>query len=221
MVPVTDSERRDGEFERYDDSPLEDVVPAHGKTPRGVDEASRVRVETTRDRIHDSELTKGVHDVEHHDTDDEEIDEQGGRATVGKGLAGTDEETSTDRTTDGDHVQMASLHGSLELLDVDVGLTPLEGAEVETIAGHEVLLVAIRGNDGAGTMVEGGERLLGGSAHGAFLFGRHAGWLCWCVSQSVQMGGEEKRKWEGNGRGRVGVKVGEGGTGKTGTGPKS
>jgi len=33
------------------------------------------------------------------------------------------------------------------------------------------------------------------------------------------MGGEEKRKWEGNGRGRVGVKVGEGGTGKTG--PKS
>ena len=91
------------------------VIPAHSKTPGRIDEASRVCVETTRDGIHDSEFTKGVHDVKDHDTSDSEADEDRGRATLGHGTTRTDEETSTDGTTDGNHVKMALLHGAIEL----------------------------------------------------------------------------------------------------------
>lgn len=54
------SETGDKQFKRQDNGPLEDVVPAHGKTPGRIDEASRVGIETTRDRVHDSEFTKSV-----------------------------------------------------------------------------------------------------------------------------------------------------------------
>jgi hypothetical protein len=94
-LPVFDSETGDDKFERQHDSPLQAVVPAHGKTPRGINEAGGVRVETTRDREHDSEFTKGVADVENHDTDDTEADEESGRATGVESSTGTDEETST------------------------------------------------------------------------------------------------------------------------------
>lgn len=63
------------------------VVPAHGETPRGVDEADRVGIETTRDRVHDSEFTESVDDVEDHDSGDGEADQDGSRATFGQGAS--------------------------------------------------------------------------------------------------------------------------------------
>lgn len=54
---------------------LEDVVPTHGKTPGRIDEADRVRVETTRNRVKNSKFTESVNNVEHHDTNDQEINE--------------------------------------------------------------------------------------------------------------------------------------------------
>lgn len=60
--------------------------------------------------------------------------------TLGESAAGTDEETSTDGTTDGNHVKMALLHGPVELDDSETIVTLLEGREVEAISGHEVLI---------------------------------------------------------------------------------
>lgn len=78
---------------------METVVPAHGETPGRINEARGVSVETTRDWVHDGEFTEGVDDVEDHYTDDTEADEESGRATCVEGGTGTDEETSTNRTT--------------------------------------------------------------------------------------------------------------------------
>jgi len=62
--------------------------------------------------------------------------------TFVEGTARTDEETSTDGATDGNHVQMARLHRLVED-DHWAGLgTALEGPEIETIAGREALLLA-------------------------------------------------------------------------------
>lgn len=59
--PVVEGDGADNKLKRQNDGPLEDIVPAHGETPRGVDEASRVRVETTRDRVHNGEFTESKH----------------------------------------------------------------------------------------------------------------------------------------------------------------
>jgi hypothetical protein len=101
-------------------------------------------------------------DVEDHDTHKTEVDEKRSWAlctvsarvsrtlsfpqtyTLVESTARTDEETSTNRTTDGDHVKMACLHRLVQNDEAAVRRlwTALEGLEVETIAGHEVLTVA-------------------------------------------------------------------------------
>lgn len=74
--------------------------------------------------------------------------------TIGKSSTRTDEETSTDGTTDGNHVKMACLHGLVEDNQWATLGAALEGLHVETIAGHEVLLftpfsrVLLLGGDG-------------------------------------------------------------------------
>lgn len=60
LIPVLNCETAYGEFERQDDDPREHIIPAHGETPRGVDEARRVSVKTSRDRVHNSEFTKSI-----------------------------------------------------------------------------------------------------------------------------------------------------------------
>lgn len=60
--------------------------------------------------------------------------------TTVEGTTRTDEETSTDGATNGNHVQMARLHRLVEDNKCAALGTALEGLEVETIAGHEVLL---------------------------------------------------------------------------------
>lgn len=67
--------------------------------------------------------------------------------TVVKSLSRTDEETSTDRATDGNHLQMAGLHSTIEL-DSTVEAALLEGLKSETISGHEGLL--LEGKAGTG-----------------------------------------------------------------------
>lgn len=60
--------------------------------------------------------------------------------TTAEGTTRTDEETSTDTATDGNHVEMARLH---RLVELDLtGRAATEGLQVQTIAGHEVLLLA-------------------------------------------------------------------------------
>lgn len=178
LIPIPDRKATDSKFKRQNNSPLEDVVPTHGKTPGRIDEASRVGIETTGNREHDSELAKGVDDVEHHDTDDHEIDKERSRAAVVQGLAGTDEETSTDGAADGNHVQVAGLHGALDLGAV-AGVIParLEGVEVETISRHEVLPWEVLGNAG----LIGGRRGRGGDMGllvvGPFFYVGHDGWF--------------------------------------------
>lgn len=76
------------------------------------------RVETTRNREHDSHLTQSIprdeiskvavhmhfnigdlHDVEHHDTNDGEVNEQTSGTALSQSATRPDEETGTDRTT--------------------------------------------------------------------------------------------------------------------------
>jgi hypothetical protein len=63
--------------------------------------------------------------------------------TAGESTAGTNEETSANGTTNGNHVKMARLHRLVKLQDGTVRLrTTPEGSEVEPIAGHERFLIA-------------------------------------------------------------------------------
>lgn len=62
--------------------------------------------------------------------------------TTGESTTRSDEETSANGTANGNHVQMASLHGLVKDDEWAALGTALEGLEVETIAGHEVFLVA-------------------------------------------------------------------------------
>ena len=149
---------------------MHDIVPAHGETPRRIDEASRVRVEATRDRVHDGEFAESIDRVEHHDSDDEEVNEERAGTTVRERLAGADEETSTDRTTNRDHVHVARRHGAVERVDgAPAHVALLERPKVEAIPRHEILLVAR-----LDIIVDGREgrrrRLLFGSVHAANLF---------------------------------------------------
>lgn len=59
-LPVVNCETGDRQFQWHDNSPLKNVVPTHGEAPGGVNEAGRVGVKTTRDRVHDSEFTESV-----------------------------------------------------------------------------------------------------------------------------------------------------------------
>jgi len=123
---------------------LHDVVPAHGKTPRRINKARRVCVEAARDRKHDREFSESVNRVEHHDTDNDKVNEQGAGTARGQGLSRADEETSANGATNGNHLQVTRLHGAVERIR-NVALlvvAPLERLEVEAIARVKVLLVA-------------------------------------------------------------------------------
>jgi len=136
------SEAGNKQLEWKNNGPLKDVVPAHGETPRRIDEAGGVSVETTGHGVHDSEFTESVDDVENHDSHEAEVNEEGRGTTVAEGTSGTDEETSTDRATDGDHVKMASLHRLVESNKSAAFRPALEALEVQSIACHEAFLIA-------------------------------------------------------------------------------
>ena len=77
-------------------------------------------------------------DVENHDSDDEEVQSERGRAAIREGLSRADEETSTDGTTDSNHVQVARLHGPLQLDQAGAIKSLLEGLSIEAITRVEV-----------------------------------------------------------------------------------
>lgn len=98
-----------------------------------------------------------------------------------KGAAGTDEETSADGAANGNHVQMARLHGLVEDHEWATFGAALEGSEVETISGHEVFLVTpiadillllagIVSWRGVGGRGSGGDSLLVCAGNGSFIF---------------------------------------------------
>jgi hypothetical protein len=57
-----------------------------------------VREEGTVDGVHDTQFGEGLHDEVHHDTDDDETDEDRGWSTAIECRTGTDEETSANGT---------------------------------------------------------------------------------------------------------------------------
>lgn len=180
----------------------------YSKAPGRVNEAGHIDVEATRDRVHNSKLSKSEDDVEHHDTDDEVVDDQTGRATGSKSITSTDEETSTNGAANGNHVQVAALHGLVQLVvAVEIGLlTPLEGllGHAHTAPEVEAVVVVIVGVlDGAGADVivgvAGGDVASAGGllAHvGVLLVGHGVVGLGSHLARRLE-GGEGEREWTG------------------------
>ncbi len=146
IIPILYSERADGKLQWEHDGPLEHVVPSHGESPRRVDEAGRVGIETARDGIHHSELTEGVDGAEHHDANDQEVDEEGGRTALGERTARADEEAGANGATNGDHVQVAGPHAALELDDAGAIVALLEGLQAGDHCGSSEVLVPREGS---------------------------------------------------------------------------
>ena len=64
-----------------------------------------------------------------------------GTYTLGEGTTRTDEETSTNRTTNGNHVQVTALHGTVHLHQATAVVTAPERVDAETDTGQEGLIV--------------------------------------------------------------------------------
>jgi hypothetical protein len=79
--------------------------------------ANRIRVETARDRVHHGEFAESIDDVENHDTHDGKANEQRRWTTFSQCASGADKEASSNGTTNGDHVEMARLHGAVQLIN--------------------------------------------------------------------------------------------------------
>jgi hypothetical protein len=61
-----------------------------------------------------SKLSKGVDREQQHHPDDDEIDYQRGRTTTAQSTTRTNEQTSSDGTTDGNHLHVSTLQTSLQ-----------------------------------------------------------------------------------------------------------
>lgn len=61
--------------------------------------------------------------------------------TLVERTTGTDEETSTNGATNGNHVQVTGLHGTIKLDKTMAVVLAAEGVEVETVTGHPGLVV--------------------------------------------------------------------------------
>jgi hypothetical protein len=61
--------------------------------------------------------------------------------TLAESTTRTDEETSTDGTTDGNHVKMARLHGAVELNQAVTVVLLLEGVQVDSHPGPLVFVI--------------------------------------------------------------------------------
>jgi hypothetical protein len=57
-----------------------------------------VREEGTVDGVHDTQFRERLHDEVHHDTDDDEANQDGSRSTAIEGRTRSDEETSANGT---------------------------------------------------------------------------------------------------------------------------
>lgn len=78
-------------------------------------------------------------DVEHHDADNQEVNQERARSAFGESTAGTDEETGSNRASDGNHVKMPGLHGAIQLDEAFAIVSLLERLEIQTVAGEPVI----------------------------------------------------------------------------------
>lgn len=78
-----------------------------------------------------------------HHTDDGETDQERSGTTLGESTTRTDEETSTNTTTDGNHVQMPGLQGLVELVVLVGSRATLERLCGQTQARHERWLLTL------------------------------------------------------------------------------
>lgn len=60
VCPVVYGSSGNGDFERKHDSPLEDIIPAHSESERGVEETTSKGVETTGNRVKDSHFSQSL-----------------------------------------------------------------------------------------------------------------------------------------------------------------
>ena len=114
LVPVGDDNGCGDEFEGKDDEPLEPVVVSHGETDSRVDETGRVGSERSGNREDGSKFTEGHDDHEKHNTDENKVNHEETGTTVGESTTGANEETSTDRTTEGDELDVSAVKATLE-----------------------------------------------------------------------------------------------------------
>lgn len=94
-LPKVDRNGSCDNLQRQHDEPLEGIIPAHGKAPCRVNEASRVVRERARHGEEDGHLTQGMDGTVQHATDQDIGDQQGSWTTGGQDLAGSDKQTGT------------------------------------------------------------------------------------------------------------------------------
>lgn len=112
-------------------------------------------------------------DVEDHDSSNQEADEDGTGTTLGEGTTGTDEETSTDGATDGNHVQVTLLHGTIEL---DIAGTIVTYQEHMLVGAKEATEERERGREREG---ERERDRVDGRADRALWASRNKNWRTW------------------------------------------
>lgn len=81
--PKVDRDGSRDNLQRQHDEPLKGIIPAHGKAPCRVNEASRVVRKGARHGEEDSHLTQGMNGTVQHATDQDIGDQQGGGTTGG------------------------------------------------------------------------------------------------------------------------------------------
>ncbi|GKT46287.1 uncharacterized protein ColSpa_06468 [Colletotrichum spaethianum] len=166
VVDCDDDDKEDGDedtrvhsFAVYPELDDEGSGPKR-KTKRGIAEPRGVTGETRRDGEPSGHLTETSHNKEDDETDESVRDEDGAGAGLGEGLAGSDDETGTDGTTDGNHGDVAGLEAAVQRR-VGAGL---EAADVD-IFGVVGLGVVARFLDIVGAL-RGGRPLDEAVAHG-------------------------------------------------------
>lgn len=88
--------------------------PAKSKTKGRITEARGITSETSRYGQPGGHLTESSHDEEDDETDESVADEDGTRTSLGESLAGTDNQTCTDSTSDGNHGNVTSLETAVK-----------------------------------------------------------------------------------------------------------
>jgi hypothetical protein len=70
-------------------------IPAHGKSPGGVQKSGCKGAETSCDGIETTQLTQGVHCAVKHEADETECNQKGGGTSSCESFPGSDKQTST------------------------------------------------------------------------------------------------------------------------------
>lgn len=94
---------------RKRDSPI-----SQSKTQTGITESRGITSETGTHGQPSSHLTKSSHNEENDEADESVADEDGAGAGLGERLTGTNDQTSTNGTTNGNHGNVASLESTVQ-----------------------------------------------------------------------------------------------------------